>query len=137
MEANKSVSQGPGAVPAMAIRGNVAQGDHYSRSRRPAVSQFDVTALDAGVAGRPSDPICLSWKHVAERRMPNTVRVFNFKDHGFTGLSVIAGSGDLCPGCVTVEEIDTNIQNLKEDLDAVGKRMKTALLNRPPLVPRR
>lgn len=48
-------------------------------------------------------------------------------DDGLNGLFVVVEREPLTPGCLTAEEIDTNIERLKAELDQVGARMKTAL----------
>jgi hypothetical protein len=50
-------------------------------------------------------------------------------DYGidFQGAHVTVRRVPLCAGCLSDEEIDTNIRLLKEDLDAVAKRMKAAI----------
>lgn len=58
--------------------------------------------------------------------MVNTVQVFDF-GIGANGAAVIAKRIHLTAGCLTHAEIDRNIRLLKEDLDAVAARMKTAL----------
>ncbi len=68
--------------------------------------------------------------------MAGTVQAFDF-ENGIGGLRVVARNPDhICPGCVTDEEIDTNIHLLKEDLDMVGRRMKAALRTRRPALPK-
>jgi hypothetical protein len=44
--------------------------------------------------------------------------------HGTYGAKVMARSLDLTTGCSSDDEIDTNIQMLKDDLDACAKEMK-------------
>lgn len=51
-------------------------------------------------------------------------------DDGLNGLFVVVEREPLTPGCLTAEEIDTNIERLKAELDQVGARMKTALASR-------
>jgi hypothetical protein len=70
--------------------------------------------------------------------MANTVRVFDFKMHISGAIVVARPRADdwLCPGCLSDEEVDANIQSLKDDLDAVAKRMKKGIRERPPLAPR-
>lgn len=51
-------------------------------------------------------------------------------DDGLKGLFVVVEREPLTPGCLTAEEIDTNIERLKAELDQVGARMKTALASR-------
>lgn len=45
-------------------------------------------------------------------------------EHGIHGAKVVARSDQLTPGCILDDEIDTNIQMLKNDLDACAKEMK-------------
>jgi len=72
--------------------------------------------------------------------MANTVRVFDFEMRA-TG-PVVIGSGyaggrtQLSSECASDIEIDGQIQALKDDLDAVAIRMKKALRERRPLIPR-
>jgi hypothetical protein len=54
-----------------------------------------------------------------------TVRVFDYEIN-FSGARVVARE-PLCPRCLHDGEIDANIKALKDDLDAVAKRMKEAL----------
>ena len=58
--------------------------------------------------------------------MSDTVEVFDF-DINSDGARVIVRLHPLCSGCHTDREVDANIKLLKEDLDAVAERMKTAL----------
>jgi hypothetical protein len=58
--------------------------------------------------------------------MARTVRAFDY-DIDFQGAHVTVRRVPLCAGCVSDDEIDTNIRLLKEDLDAVAKRMKAAI----------
>ena len=51
-------------------------------------------------------------------------------DDGLNGLFVVVEREPLTPGCLTAEEIDTNIERLKAELDQIGARMKTALASR-------
>ena len=51
-------------------------------------------------------------------------------DDGLNGLFVVVEREPLTPGCLTAEEIDTNIDRLKAELDQVGALMKTALASR-------
>ena len=51
-------------------------------------------------------------------------------DDGLNGLFVVVEREPLTPNCLTAEEIDTNIERLKAELDQVGARMKTALASR-------
>src|SRR5580704_7282273 len=46
--------------------------------------------------------------------------------------------GQLCPGCMTEEEVDEQIQRLKDELDDVAWQMKKAIHDRgPSLLPKR
>jgi hypothetical protein len=58
--------------------------------------------------------------------LSDTVEVFDF-DVDTHGTRVVVRLHPLCPGCHTDGEVDANIKLLKEDLDAVGGRMKAAL----------
>jgi hypothetical protein len=52
-------------------------------------------------------------------------------EHGAYGARVMARSHQLTSGCTSDADIDTNIQMLKDDLDACAKEMKRLLkLNR-------
>lgn len=57
---------------------------------------------------------------------------FGFDD-GLDGLFVVVEEEPLSPGCLTAEEIDSNIERLKADLDRVGRQMKVALASRVDL----
>lgn len=57
---------------------------------------------------------------------------FGFDD-GLHGLFVVVEWEPLSPGCVSVQEIDSSIQQLKAELDMVGTRMKAALATRKPI----
>jgi hypothetical protein len=59
--------------------------------------------------------------------MAGTVKVFDFEINGLSGATVIAVREPLTPGCISDGEIDSNIQLLKADLDAVAARMKAAV----------
>ena len=63
--------------------------------------------------------------------MASTVGVFDFEMSNLHGPSVIAVRDRLCAGCLSDGEIDANIRLLKDDLDAVAKRMKAALRRMP------
>jgi hypothetical protein len=45
-------------------------------------------------------------------------------EHGIHGARVMARSLELTGHCISEDEIDTNIQMLKNDLDACAKEMK-------------
>ena len=45
-------------------------------------------------------------------------------EHGVHGARVMARSLELTSNCISDDEIDTNIQLLKNDLDACAKEMK-------------
>jgi len=47
-----------------------------------------------------------------------------YVQHDTHGARVMARSHQLTAGCVTDDEVDTNIQMLKDDLDACAKAMK-------------
>ena len=55
-----------------------------------------------------------------------TVRVFGY-EIDIHGARVVVEVQPLCTGCLTDGEIDANILLLKQDLDAVAKRMKVAI----------
>ena len=57
---------------------------------------------------------------------------FGFDD-GLNGLFVVVEREPLSPGCVSVQEIDASIHQLKTELDLVGTRMKSALATRKPI----
>ena len=50
-----------------------------------------------------------------------------YVEHGIHGARVLARSLQLTPGCTSDAEIDTNIQMLKDDLDACARDMKRLL----------
>jgi hypothetical protein len=50
-----------------------------------------------------------------------------YVEHGIHGARVLARSLQLTPGCTSNAEIDTNIQMLKDDLDACARDMKRLL----------
>ena len=50
-----------------------------------------------------------------------------YVEHGVQGARVLARSHQLSAGCSSDEEVDANIQMLKDDLDACGKEMKRLL----------
>jgi hypothetical protein len=47
-----------------------------------------------------------------------------YVEHGIHGARVVARSFQLTPGCISDVDIDTNIQMLKDDLDACARDMK-------------
>ena len=47
-----------------------------------------------------------------------------YVEHGIHGARVMARSNQLTGGCISDDEIDANIQLLKDDLDACAKEMK-------------
>jgi hypothetical protein len=55
-----------------------------------------------------------------------TVRVFDY-DIDIHGARVVVVRTPLHAGCTSDGEIDCNIRLLKDDLDAVAKRMKEAI----------
>jgi hypothetical protein len=58
-----------------------------------------------------------------------TKRVFDF-EIDIHGARVVVCREPICPPCSSNGEIDTNIQLLKEDLEAVAERMKKAINKR-------
>jgi hypothetical protein len=48
-------------------------------------------------------------------------------EHGIYGARVMLRSDPLTPKCSSDDEIDTNIQMLKDDLDACAREMKRLL----------
>ncbi len=68
----------------------------------------------------------LGGKH-EEAVVENTVKVFDY-DIDIHGAWFVVGREPLCPGCLSDEEIDAQVKLLKDDLDAVAKRMKSAVL---------
>ena len=50
-----------------------------------------------------------------------------YAEYGTHGARVMARSRELTAGCVSDAEIDTNIQMLKDDLDACARDMKRLL----------
>jgi hypothetical protein len=58
--------------------------------------------------------------------MVSTVRAFDF-DFGIYGAYVVIRKEPICPGCTSDGEVDIEIKRLKDDLDAVAKRMKMAI----------
>lgn len=61
--------------------------------------------------------------------MAVTSKVFDF-DNDPNGVRVVVAREPLHGGCLSDGEIDANIRLLKEDLDAVAKRMKLAIRER-------
>ncbi len=60
--------------------------------------------------------------------MAKTVQAFDFQIDIHGARVVAARAPDrLCAGCKSDGEIDANIQLLKDDLDAVAKRMRRAI----------
>ena len=47
-----------------------------------------------------------------------------YVEHGVHGARAMARTLQLTPGCISDAEIDTNIQMLKDDLDACARDMK-------------
>ncbi len=68
----------------------------------------------------------LSGKH-EEAVVTNTVKVFDY-DIDIHGAWVVVRRYPICPGCLSDGEIDAQIKLLKDDLDEVAKRMKSAVL---------
>jgi len=58
--------------------------------------------------------------------MVSTVKVFDFDIDG-SGAFIVLRKSFICPGCLSDAEVDANIKLLKDDLDAVAKRMKKAI----------
>lgn len=58
--------------------------------------------------------------------MPNTIGSFDF-DIGGYGARVVCTKNPLHASCVSAVEVDEIVQHLKDDLDAVAKRMKASL----------
>jgi hypothetical protein len=57
-----------------------------------------------------------------------------YVEHGIHGARVMARSHQLTAGCLADDEIDTNIQMLKDDLDACAREMKRLInINRRSL----
>ncbi len=48
-------------------------------------------------------------------------------EHGIHGVRVMARSHQLTVGCIADGEIDSNIQLLKDDLDACAREMKRVI----------
>jgi hypothetical protein len=64
--------------------------------------------------------------------MTRIIGKFDFDDSAH-GVRFTSASLGLSAGCLSDGEIDAYLNMLKEDLDAVAKRMKDALSKRPPL----
>ena len=47
-----------------------------------------------------------------------------YVEHSNHGAKAMARSNQLTPACISENEIDTNIQMLKDDLDACAREMK-------------
>src|SRR5690348_15179624 len=77
---------------------------------------------------RLSCPPCIPYAHRRANGavMANTIRSFDFKID-IHGAFVVPARSLLCPGCLTDSEIDLQIELLKDDLDAVARRMKKAI----------
>jgi hypothetical protein len=58
--------------------------------------------------------------------MVSTVQVFDF-DFDIYGAYVVIRKEPICPGCSSDGEVDIEMKRLKDDLDAVAKRMKMAI----------
>jgi hypothetical protein len=58
--------------------------------------------------------------------MADRIRAFDF-EIDVTGATVIPLRDPLIPSCLTVDEIDAQILLLKKDLDAVARRMRSAI----------
>ena len=68
--------------------------------------------------------------------MARTIGKFDFDDSSH-GVRFTAASLGLSAGCRSESEVDAYLALLKEDLDAVARRMKVALSERAPLEARR
>lgn len=60
--------------------------------------------------------------------------VFDFRESWPHGLQIFATSDPLMPAVVSEDEIETQVQAMKDDLDAVAARMKKALKKRPATI---
>ena len=58
--------------------------------------------------------------------MSDTVEVFDFDIDSYRAR-VVVRLHPLCSDCLTDAEVDASIKLLKENLDAVAKRMKSAI----------
>ncbi len=67
-----------------------------------------------------------------EARIAKTIGKFSYED-SIHGLRFTALSNGLSAGCLTGTEIDEYCKMLKADLDAVAKKMKVALKDRPKI----
>ncbi|MET4698856.1 hypothetical protein ABIE65_001878 [Constrictibacter sp. MBR-5] len=47
-----------------------------------------------------------------------------------SGVHVTAVGGALCPGCLSDEQVDEQIQWLKDDLDIIAMMMKNVIVER-------
>ena len=56
-----------------------------------------------------------------------TVQVFDY-EIDVHGARVIVQREPLCPGCLSDGEVDAQVRLLKDDLDAVARRMKVAIV---------
>lgn len=70
-----------------------------------------------------------------ELQMARTVGKFDYDDSSH-GVRFTSASLGLSAGCLSDDEIDAYLHMLKDDLDAVARRMKAALSKRAPLEPR-
>ena len=60
--------------------------------------------------------------------MTQTVKVFDWDGDKMHGVHVVLRRDPFFPPCKTDDEIDLNVKQLKDDLDAVAKGMKKALI---------
>lgn len=63
--------------------------------------------------------------------MAGTLQKFDFEEKWPLGLEIFVTTTPFMPSVATEDEIDWQIQALKDDLDAVARRMKKALAKRP------
>lgn len=60
--------------------------------------------------------------------MTATVGKFGFQFDA-SGAHVTVNGLSLCPGCLSDEQVDEQIQWLKDDLDMIAMQMKKAIVN--------
>ncbi len=60
-----------------------------------------------------------------------TLQKFDFREEWPRGLQLFVTTDPFMPSVASEDEIDWQIQALKDDLDAVARRMKKALTKRP------
>jgi hypothetical protein len=58
--------------------------------------------------------------------LAKTIQVFDY-EIDMNGARIVAAVTPLHGGCLSDGEVDANIRALKDDLDAVGARMKVAI----------